>query len=169
MANAVIQSITWRDSKGLTCQSRYYVTSASAAASQTAAGAVAAGMAGISNAAKQAQRGAAGTVAGPVVYGTTANFAAITDKVLLTFSAADGSLHRFQVPCPKIAVFEVDTITVDAAQTDMAACITAMLANIQTAAGASLTSYVGGVRISKPLHRRYNILVKVPELDEPAE
>lgn len=170
MPNGLKEVASYRDSKGRIGRVSYYVASTGTAITQaTAAANVINFLALITNAAQQSARGPATEVAGPVVYGTTADFASVEDKAVLTFSAADGSLHRIQIPAPKIAIFEVDTVTVDAAQTDLANFVTAFLADAVTAAGASITSFIGGVRVRRKLQRKLNIFVKVPELDEPAE
>lgn len=170
MPNGLLESVSYRDSKGHIGKVRYHVANTGTLITQgAAADAVLVAIGAISNAALQSASGPATTAAGPVVYGTTADFAAVEDKAVYTFSAADGSLHRVQVPAPKIAIFEVDTVTVDAAQTDSAAFITAYLANAVTSAGAAITAFVGGIRQRRKLQRKLNIYIKVPELDEPAE
>lgn len=170
MPTGLRESTSWRDSKGHIGRFRYFVADTGTLITQgAAASAVIVATEPITNAALQSASGPSTTAAGPVAYGTTADFPAIEDKVTMTFSAADGSLHRYQIPAPKIDIFEVDTVTVDAAQTDVAAFVTAVLANVVTSAGAGLTSFVGGVRTRRPLQRKLNIFIKVPELDEPAE
>jgi hypothetical protein len=170
MANGLLENVSWRDSKGHIARVHYHVANTGTLITQGAAAtAVLVAMEAITNCALQSASGPSTTAAGPVAYGTTGNFAAVEDKAVYTFSAADGSLHRVQVPAPKIAIFEVDTITVDAAQTDSAAFITAYIANVVTSAGAAITSYVGGIRVRRKLQRKLTIFVKVPELDEPAE
>jgi hypothetical protein len=170
MANGLLETVSWRDSKGHIARTRYHVADTGTLITQGAAAtAVLVAMEAITNCALQSASGPGTTVAGPVVYGTTADFAAAEDKAVYTFSAADGSLHRVQVPAPKIDIFEVDTVTVDAAQTDSAAFITAYLANAVTSAGAAMTLFIGGIRQRRKLQRKLTIFVKVPELDEPAE
>lgn len=170
MANGLRQVDTWRDSKGRTATMRYYVASTGTQITQAvAASNVNNAFQPCSNAHTQTVHGPSNNPAGPVGYGTTADFPSVEDKAVLTFSAADGSLHRYKLPAPKIAIFEVDTVTVDAAQADIAGAITAVIANVVTASGAAITSYVGGTRSRVKLQRRLNIFVKVPELDEPAE
>lgn len=170
MATALRQSTVWRDVKGNTAAVRYYVASSGTPASQqTAANAVAAAIIPVTNAALQSASGLLTSVAGPVVYGTAAQFATVEDKAVLTFSAADGTLHRYKIPAPKIDIFEVDQETVDNSQTDLAALVTAILANVHTADGAALTLFIAGVRTRVKNRRKLNIFLKVPELDEPAE
>jgi len=170
MANGLKEIATWRDSKGHIGKTAFYVASSGTAASQqTAADTVLTAIQAITNAAVQHTTGPATSLAGPVVYGTTADFATAEDKAVFTFSAADGSLHRYRIPAPKVDIFEVDTITVDADQTDAAAYITAVLANVVTSAGAALTIFLGGVRTRTKFQRKLSITDKVPELDEPAE
>lgn len=170
MANGLRETATYRDSKGHIGRVAFYVASTGTTVTQAAAAAaILNNLAPITNAAQQSARGPATEVAAPVVYGTTADFATVEDKAVFTFSTADGQLHRIQVPAPKIAIFEVDTITVDAAQTDAAAFITNFLGNAVTAGGAAMSSFVGGVRIRRKLQRKLSIYTKVPELDEPDE
>jgi hypothetical protein len=170
MANGKRETTQWRDSKGNLAAVRWYVDSTlSDSAAHSAASAVIDALTAITNAAFQSGSGPATSVAGPVVYGTTAQFASVEDKAVFTFSGADGQFHRYQIPAPKIAIFEVDQETVDADQTDAAAFITAALANIKTASGAGLSSFRGGIRQRRKLHRKLTINTLVPELDEPAE
>lgn len=170
MANGKLESSTWRDVKGNTARIRFYIDSTLTVAAQDAAGgAVLVAIAPLTNAAFQSSSGPRTSLAGPVAYGTAAQFATVEDKAVMTFAAADGTLHRYQIPAPKIDIFEVDQETVDAAQTDVAAFVTAMLADAKTASGAGLSSFVGGVRTRRKLHRKLSIYTLVPELDEPAE
>lgn len=170
MANGKRESTVWRDVKGNTAAVRFYIDSTlSDSAAHSAASAVINAITAITNAAFQSASGPATSVAGPVAYGTAAQFATVEDKAVMTFSGADGSLHRYQIPAPKVDIFEVDQETVEADQTDVAAFIAAAIANIHTASGAALSSFVGGVRVRRKMHRKLTIYTLVPELDEPAE
>jgi hypothetical protein len=170
MANGKLQVDTYRDIKGFTAGMRYHVASGGTAITQqTAAIAVATAAVACSNAALEIAHGPNTSNAQPPVFGTAAQYIGVHMKAVYTFRAADGTLHRFQIPAPHIAIFEVDQQTVDAAQADSAAFITAVLANVVTANGSALTSFAGGQYRSRPQSRKLNINIKVPELDEPAE
>jgi len=170
MANGLLESITWRDVKGNTATTRFYLADTGTAITQAAAGqAILNAMLALSNAAFQTARGPLTNVARQVVYGTAAQFLSVEDKATFTFSAADGSIHRIKVPAPKIALFEVDQETIDNSQSDVATFITAFLANAVTAAGAALITNPGGIRQRTKLKRKLSVWTLVPELDEPAE
>jgi hypothetical protein len=170
VANGKLESTTWRDVKGNTARIRWYVDSTlTDSAAHSAASAVINAITAITNSAFQSAAGPATSVAGPAVYGTAAQFTTVEDKAVMTFTAADGALHRYQIPAPKVSMFEVDQETVNATDTNTAAYITAALANQVTRSGAALTAFVGGIRIRRKLHRKLSIYTLVPELDEPAE
>ena len=163
------QNVTWRDSKGHTARNSFFIDAATPALQAAAAAAVIVAEEAITNAAVQSTSGPSTSSPLPVAYGTTADFPAVEDKAVFTFATGNGSLHRLQVPAPKIAIFEVDTVTVDASQADAAAFITAVIANVFDRSGGAITSFVGGVRTRRKLQRKLTIFTLVPELDEPAE
>jgi hypothetical protein len=170
MANGIKQTSTWRDSKGHTARVTFNVASTGTLTEEAAAaGAVLVAMVAITNAAINGNRGPSSSANQPVSYGITGTFPSVEDKAVYTFYAADGSLHRVKVPAPKIAIFEVDMVTVDAAQADSAAFITAYIGNAVTSNGAAMVGYLGGIRQRVKLQRKLSILTKVPELDEIAE
>jgi hypothetical protein len=85
--------------------------------------------------------GPSGTVPGASDYGS------VEDRAVLTFAAADGSTMQFDIPGPG-AIFKSDNITVDPANTDVAALITWIQANTVSKYNQALT-FVKGLRTSK--------------------
>ena len=108
-------------------------------------------------------------------YGTSAEFDSVTDKAVMSFIDSAGQIHRMQIPAPKAAIFLADKITVDRAQTDVAAYINLMVNGPEnvyfnsTRGGLQFSSFAGGLRTKKPNRRRTTIFTKSGNLDEPAE
>lgn len=104
------------------------------------------------------------------VYGTAANYQDVEDKANLTFYDPAGSLHRYQIPAPKLAEFLTDQETVDQTETNMAALIAAFGANVfGRATDTSPLVYLGGLRIRRKMIRRFNILTRNPAETGPGE
>ena len=117
--------------------------------------------------------GGALTISGD--YGTAAEFDSVTDKAVMTFIDSAGQIHRFQIPAPKAAIFLADKITVNRAQTDVAAYVNLIVNGgsnpyfMSTRGGLQFSSFAGGLRIKKPNRKRMTIFTKSGNLDEPAE
>lgn len=105
-------------------------------------GGVQAALRGHSNADVQQQ------VEGPVVDYAPApvagTYPSVRDQATLIFAAADGTQTQVILPAPKAAVFMADGQTVDPSVIND--IIVAVVAAVQTASGAAVTNYVGGVR-----------------------
>lgn len=170
MAGGQKQTITWRDAKGNTARSTFYVASGGTLASQnTAALAIINAMAPLSNAVQQAYNGPANAPATEVVYGTNAEFASVEDKAVFTFQTATGSIHRFQIPAPIAAMFLADGETVDPANTAVVTFTSAVVANAFTRGDEAITFGAFGTRVRRKMHRKLTIFVKNPALSGPGE
>lgn len=107
-------------------------------------------------------------------YGAQAVYETVEDKAQLTFTAAladGGTIHRWQVPAPKAAIFQADGQTVDQAQADVVALVGAFETYVYPASSATapMAAYIGGFRVKRKLQRRMNVFTKSANLDEPAE
>lgn len=172
------QSFGFRDAKGNTARMNFYIYYDAAEATPAAA-VVGSGLSSaVFNLSNAAFGGAYGPYGQIVVaaYGTNSTFASVEDKAMLTFQAADGSLHRFNVPAPKSAIFLSDAETVNPANALVLALQTALHASSVSAAPSTrggvlfgATSFVGGIRQRRKTRRRINIYTLSAGLDEPAE
>jgi hypothetical protein len=170
MAGGLKESVTYRDAKGNTGRVSFYVASTGTVASeQLAANTVVNSIAALTNALEQSRTGPGTSVAGLVTYGTNAEFPSIEDKAVFTFADANGGLHRFQIPAPKLAIFDADGETVDKTQADVVTFTSALVANAVNRNGIAIGFFVGGIRIRRKLHRKLTIFVLDPSLNEPAE
>lgn len=129
----------------------------------------------LTNAIRVSTPGAFGAVGTPGTYGTQATFGSIEDKLQMTFVADGGTLHRFQIPAPKSALFLTDQETVNIAQTDVAAFIAYVLGTgpngefICTQDEKAFGASPGGMRIRRKNQRKLNIFIKNPAESGPAE
>lgn len=169
------QSYTWRDAKGQTARTRFFVLNdgTTFADAESAAGAVRAAIAGLSNAALQGGNGFDSEALLPS-YGTNAVYEDVEDKAVMTFLDDKGNVHRYQIPAPKTAIFTADGQTVDSANAAVVTYVTAMKATTGTAGIGSrslrqLTVFVGGVRQRRKTIRKMSIFTLSAKLDEPAE
>lgn len=166
---AVKETLTWRDSKGFTATSSFYVGGATVANEATAAEAIATAMAAITNAHLQIAKGPYGFSPTEVIYGTNAAFPTVEDKAIFTFQTSTGGIHRYQVPCPLGSIFLADGETVDATNTLVTAFTSAITSNALTASGEGVTFGGFGTRIRRKQRRRANIFTKDPTLTGPEE
>lgn len=98
-------------------------------------------------------------------------YESVIDKAVLVFQDAAGTLHRYEIPAPKVSIFKADKITVDPANTDVAALIAAMSgtpgtnsAFVTSRSGNFLANYMGGFYKARKIRRRLNVLVLQPDL-----
>lgn len=172
------QSFGFRDAKGNTARMSFYIYYDSAEATN-AAGSIGSGL---SSAVFALTNAAFANAYGPYAqvvtasYGTNATFASVEDKAMLTFQAVDGSLHRFNVPAPKSAIFLSDAETVNPANALVLALQTALHATSGAAAASTrggvlfgASSFIGGIRQRRKTRRKVNIYTLSAGLDEPAE
>lgn len=157
---------SFRDSKGQIAKMKVIVGAATVAACFTNLGTLENHLRAISNAAMWDSLDS--NKSDKEVYGTTAQYADVEDKAVLTYKDAVGGLHRFQVAAPKSAIFLADGETVDSSQTDVAAVNTDMNTFVYGffTDTAPLT-FVGGTRVRRKAIRRFNIWTKNPALTGP--
>lgn len=174
--NGVIwQSITFRDAKGNTGRFGFFMdcqAAASGTAIQTDLNTVMATIPPLTFAAVQRFTGY-NTEYGVAQYGAHASggaYESIIDKAVMVFQDAAGQLHRYEIPAPKVAIFKNDKITVDPANSAVAA-FTAAFSTVQAGGcfvcsrqDIALANFMGGVYKARKLHRRLNILVLEPDL-----
>lgn len=169
MANGVRQVEVFRDDKGNIGRASFFVLNDTFTNMATAAGNVRTTLFPLSNAASQRSRGPFSTIEKGAVYGAAASYASVEDKAIFTFETADGSIHRIQVPSPKAAIFRADQETIDGSNALVIAFNTAMLTNATDAFGNPLQGGFGGFRIRRKAHRKLNVFILDPSLNEPAE
>lgn len=169
-----LSSIVFRDAKGNTARNHYYFSVGTAPDLATAQGdaeALVTAWAALSNAALQSVTGL-GSRYGVAQYGAHTvggAYESVTDKAMLIMQDAQGGLHRFEVPAPKIAIFKSDKITVDpgnALVSTLVGLIIAGAAGAQpvTRSGNSFTNFMGGFHKARKLRKRLNTLVLTPDL-----
>lgn len=161
------QSFTFRDDKGQTAVVRMFLTAADAAAANTAGSDIASTIAPLSNAALQGSSGAYTSTPAANTYGANAEYERVEDKAVLTFQTAVGSIHRYKVPAPKVAIFLADGETVDPANALVIAFVADMLAAGASRDGVALSSFIGGTRDATRLKRKFNIFTRNPALTGP--
>ena len=168
----------YRDARGHLGRVGVYVTWDNAVAGSEAAGAglvngVRNAITALTNGALATQTGLLGRIPVSGVYGTAAQYLPAEDKLVLTMQAADGTLHRFNIPSPKVSAFLADQESASAAQ--IAALVTALTAApitssyISTAAGSVFTVSLGGIYRRARFQRKFTIYGKSANLDEPEE
>lgn len=163
------QSFQYRDSKGQTAGVRMFINNAVFADAKTAAGTIENAISALTNAALQSAKGPDTEPVAASSYGTTAVYATVEDKAVMTFVSSVGSLHRYRIPAPKTAIFLTDGETVDPANGLVATFTAAMIGNASSRDGALLTAFLGGQRDRVPTQRRFNIYTKDPALTGPGE
>jgi hypothetical protein len=163
------QSYTFRDAKGNTARVSFYVTGATATLQATAANNIFVTLTPLTNAAFQSSSGPETAAPTEVIYGTNSEYANAEDKAIFTFQAANGSIHRLQVPAPIAAIFQADGETVDPANAAVVAFVAAFIANAVTSAGGAIGFGANGTRIRRKMHRRFSIFTKDPALTGPGE
>lgn len=174
-AKAGPQGYTWRDAKGVTAHTKFFVLNdgATFADAESAAGSVRVAIAALTNASLQGGNGFDSETILPS-YGANAVYEDVEDKAVMTFLDTSGAIHRYQIPAPKSAIFTADGQTVDSANTAVAAYVAAMKATTGTAAIGSrsllqIAAFVGGVRQRRKNVRKLTIYTLSAKLDEPAE
>lgn len=178
--------VTVRDAKGQTGRTRIFVTNQGAGTGLdiiNVAGTNLVNLLALSNGQAISTFGAAapgspaGLTVSPFGYGANAVYEDSADKAIMVFADAAGYMHRFQVPCPKTAIFKADGETVDSANALVSTFTTGMLAaaaaapnaaNVTTKDGRALSAFIGGYRLRRRQTRRINIFVKSSDLATPA-
>lgn len=166
---AVVEILTWRDAKGNTARTKFYVNGTTLTADDTAARAVFNAMTPISNAHLQAAVGAATISPTEVIYGTNADFPSIEDKAVFTFQTAAGAIHRLSVPAPISSIFLADGETVDQTNTAVVTFTSAVVANCVSQGDQAIAFGGFGIRKRVKNRRKLNMFIKDPTLTGPAE
>ena len=165
-ADTQFRTMGFRDAKGNTSRVRVLIGAATDAALQTAFNTIQGHVQAITNANEYDVNN--GNLSAHRTYGTSAEYNTVEDKAVLTFVSQQGTLHRYQFPAPKAAIFDADQETVNAAQTDVAAVITDFQTSVYgLPADTAPLTYVGGQRIRRRMHRRVTIFDKDPTLTGP--
>jgi|SRR5215472_270494 len=168
-------SILYKDSKGQVGGFRFFTFAASPADQTIVVDAIISATNLLTNGAFFS---APGNFAGaPLVgeLGTDDTYADITFRCSMVFVAADHTIHRYGIPAPILGKFLSDGTTINAADTDVAAWITAMLtvyAGSSTVCARStspLTNFVGGFLQKRKQRRRLNAFILNPSETGPAE
>lgn len=164
------ESFGFRDVKGQTARMSLFCTDTTAALALTDMTNVYNLLAALTFAAVGPAKGAYTTSPTTNAYGTASEYQNIEEKAVFTFQTATGALHRYQLPCPKAAIFLADKETIDPANTDVAAFTAAVIANkVSSRDGSLITAFVGGVLARRKMQRRFNIYTKNPQLTTPGE
>jgi hypothetical protein len=173
MPNALRQSTIWRDGKGNTAASRFWVSGSGTVATQAAAAsAVIVAMNAITGLALQSASGPSTTFAQEAVYPSpVTGYDTAEDKAVFVFQTAAGTRHSYAVPGPLTSIFLADLQTVNPANAGVIAYVGAVIANVTNAHGDAVAFFVGGVRRRGKNRRKLNIFVLTPSLtaSEPAE
>jgi len=166
--DTTVRSYGFRDAKGQVAKVRIIIGAATPAAIETDAADFTTKSQAVSNA--HVYQTVDPAPINKRTYGTSAEYNTVEDKMQLTFTDTVGNLHRFEIPAPKSASFLADQETVNPAQTDVAALVTAIGTYVYGRYNDTAPlAYVGGVRVRRKLQRKMNIFVKDPTLTEPAE
>jgi hypothetical protein len=158
----------FRDDKGQTARLRCVIGGATIAAVNTSSGALRTLLAAVSNA--HVYNVTYGNGGADITYGTDADYETVEDKAQFVLIDPGGYFHRYQIPAPIGTKFLADGETVNLADTDWSALVTAFQTYVYGhATDTAPLVIVGGIRIRKKMKRRENILTKNPSLTGPGE
>ena len=170
------QTYSFRDAKGFIGRVRFWVTGDSADAGfesdrdivlDTLGPAVIA----LTNASLASANGPQTVTRQDLSYGANSEYPAEFMKAVMTFATNQGSISRFKIPAPKIALFDTDGVTIlnDGTQ----ALVVAFVNAVKTASGTVFVStgqglpyahFVGGtLRLGKQ-QKRHNQFIKSSHL-----
>lgn len=187
MAGGLAQTFTFYDAKQQLARMKVYIADQAFATAATDGENIANTLAPLSNSSQAAggvvrSNGPFTSNAVPVSPGTAATYEDVADKAVFVFQDAFGGLHRYQVPCPKTAIFLADQETIDFTN----ALVKQFVANVTntTFAGTApvgmtnalvsredvpLTAAVGGYRRRGKTPRKFNIFTRNPALSGQGE
>lgn len=161
-------SLTARDNRGRTRALKSFIRYDDATAGQTYVESVTAALAAVAPLSNAAWKSNV-SLPGALGYGATAQFDSVVDKAEFVFQDTVGGLHRFLVVAPKLEIFKSDQVTVDPANSLVAAFTAEVLAEWRTEAQVVFSAFIGGVRRTGKLPKRLNIFVLEPGGAYPAE
>jgi hypothetical protein len=175
------QTATYRDSKNQTTQVLWW-TIQDTGVSRDVIGSDAvnkvASLSALSNAALVSAHGFDEIMPTAVVSGSQSQYSEVEDKAVFTFQTALGEIHRYQVPCPKVAIFQADGETVDFTNGLVKQFIADWLAvafsgtnptanttlPVCSRGGIALTVSNGGIRKRVAIQRKFNTFTRNPAL-----
>lgn len=177
MANRTLPlSFTWRDAKGWTAVTRFFVTGDAMvnvpADYTSAADTLQTALEALTNAVLQSAQSIAFNNLITLSYGTNAEYPAAWMKAVMQFSNGATNIGRFKIPAPKIAIMEADGVTVinDGTSTPVVNFVNAMKnadasgTFISNAAGLPWTHFEGGLVRFGRQPRRFNERIKSAHL-----
>jgi hypothetical protein len=100
---------------------------------------------------------------------TVTQYVSAQDKARFVFQDLQGSFHRFQLPGPLVSIFEPDQVTVNPANSAVAAFVTAFISTACNQGNVKFSAFFGGLYIRQPLPRRGSIVVLAPDGTTPEE
>lgn len=168
-------SVNFRDVKGFSSTNKFFGSYDTPDDGATLYTAVKNGFAGISNAVYNGGIGVSVVPSKPTLYGSNLEFSTIEDKAIFTFVDTAGSIHRWQVPAPKDAIFLADGETVDPANGLVVAFVNAITTAtagpsfVCSRAGIEVNFFAAGVRIRRKIRRKITIFTLNPTLSGPDE
>jgi len=175
--NTLRYALTLRDAKGWTGRTSVWITYDPADPANfedvsTVAATLRNAIEGLSNGAFAGDGAASGdNSAIPVAYGTNAEYPAAWQHAVMTFQDSNGSIHRYRIPAPKLAIFDTDGVTVlnDGTQAAVVAFVNAMknasgTAFVSSRSGKALTNFIGGILAQGKQPRRFNAFIKSSHL-----
>lgn len=165
-------TFSYRDAKGWIGRMRFWISEDDGAANYPGdvialADDLRSAVLGLTNGAEQNPDGILFGPRQTLAYGTNAEYPAEWMKAVMTFSTDQGSISRFKVPCPKIAIFDTDGITV---KNDGSVAVVVTFVNlmkgltggayVSTLSGEPYTHFEGGILRLGKQPRRFNGRVK---------
>jgi hypothetical protein len=172
----VRQTFTWRDLRGHTGKTSlwlYYdpAVTGSEASARTQAVAMESALAALTNCALYRASGVYNVQSAALTYGAAADYGNAETKLRIRLLGSDASIHKFELPGPKVADFEADLQTAKASA--IAATIALLVAAPTTSAafvtpgGLAWSASLGGTLIRRKFQRKLTIYQKSANLDEP--
>lgn len=163
------QSTTWRDRRGFTARSLFFVRAPDAAAARTQAQAIANAMSIPTRANLNSAIGA--YTAEPIapVYGSAAGpFQDVEDRAHLVFINQFGATGELVIPAPLKAMFLEDSLVINPAAAEVSDLVAAALANgLCNRGGEPFTAFIGGYYSRTGTRRRGGVYTLDPSLIGP--
>lgn len=162
--------LQYRDAEGYTGATSGYVTGANIAAGVASAELVAATVGALTNGSEVGRFGVIGEVDNPDSYGAAADYLSVTFRAEFRFLTTFGQQYVIGVPSPKRSIFMPDGQTIDEANGDVAAFITAVLANHGASkGGVALVGSLRGKLVKGNFRRKETIWTFAADLTTPDE
>lgn len=166
--------LSYRDAKGWIGKMRFWIADPDGTVPlvsyESMADTLTAAVSGLTNAALQSTSGLGGKSENELglAYGANSQYPAEWMKAVMTFTTDNGTISRFRVPAPKLAIFDTDGVTVlnDGTQPLVVAFVNAMKtpdpggAFVANQSGLPYTHFVGGLLRLGRQPKRFNEFVK---------